>query len=185
MRLARIAPKIAAPKIVGDGGGQGCRPPLRLAVENHWEFEESLMTDKNIPWTGDFRLGSGASTSPAEQAFLRDAERIAEEVAGMSDESVAAYLKAHDLEYLVAPERVDALLASAMNEVRQRRQTAAARSGLSHDSNQDGPDRDGPRTPPFAMRRKDARGNGQQPKEAAAAGNVLRPTFGAPRKPAP
>lgn len=135
------------------------------------ELREQHMADKKNPWTQDFRLGVGEPTTPAEKAFLLDAERIAEEVAGMSDADVADYLVEHDLQDLVAPERVDALVTSALEGVRQRRQAAASA---------DEPTSQGPS---FAIRRRDAepRDNGKQ--SATAGGNVIRPAFTPRRDP--
>jgi hypothetical protein len=130
------------------------------------------MTDKNIPWTGDFHLGAGEPTTPAEKAFLRDAERIAEEVAGMTDADVADYLVEHNLQDLVAPERVDTLVASALEGVRQRRQNAVA-----SDTPSQGPS--------FAVRTKNPGSDGVRNEEKlSAGGNVVRPVFGPRRDPA-
>lgn len=128
------------------------------------------MTDKIFPWSGDFRLGGAGPINPDEEAFLRDAERIAEEVAGMSDADVADYLVEHGLQELVAPDRVDALLASALEGARQRQEGAA-------------PDETG-ELPGFAVRNTRRGDNDPQAHEKlAAGGNVFRPNFGARRDP--
>ncbi len=75
---------------------------------------------KLTSWNLDINATALAAVTPAEQAFLRDAERIALEVADMSEEDVADYLVEHNLQDLVAPERVDALLAKAMEQFRNR-----------------------------------------------------------------
>ncbi len=77
------------------------------------------MTDKDTFWTREFHLNVGHPTTLAEKAFLRDAEKIAQEVAGMSDKDVADYLLEHDLQALVAPERVEMLVTSALQGVHQ------------------------------------------------------------------
>jgi hypothetical protein len=56
--------------------------------------------------------------SPEERKFLEEAEEIGRQVAAMSDEEVAAYIKEHGLEELVKPERVEALIKEAMITVR-------------------------------------------------------------------
>lgn len=134
------------------------------------EHRKALMADKNIPWTGDFSLGTGEPLSPAEQAFLKEAEQIALEVAEMSDADVSDYLVEHNLQDLVAPERVEALLASALKEVRQRQAA--------------GPIDTGPDNMAFAVRAQ-APGSDetQAPQAMAAGGNVVRPAFGTHRNP--
>lgn len=70
----------------------------------------------------DFHLPRREGMTPEEEAFLKDAERIGREVAGWSDEEVAAYNKKHGLQELVTQERVDEILRQAAIEVRKRRQ---------------------------------------------------------------
>ena len=63
-----------------------------------------------------------APLDAAERALLKDAERIAAEVAEMTPAEVADYLVEHDLQELVAPARVDALLIRARERVLRRHQ---------------------------------------------------------------
>jgi hypothetical protein len=53
--------------------------------------------------------------SSAEQAFLEEAELIAQEVAAMTDEEVADYIIDNDLQDLITPERIDAILQDALD----------------------------------------------------------------------
>jgi hypothetical protein len=71
----------------------------------------------------DFPLGS---LSPGEKAFIEKAEQIAREVAAMSSDEVANYIADHNLQHLVAPERIEAILAKAIEnaERRDRKQPA-------------------------------------------------------------
>ncbi len=58
--------------------------------------------------------------SASERAFIAQAEKIAREVAAMSDEAVADYLVEHGLEPLVAGDRIEAILAQAIDGARRR-----------------------------------------------------------------
>lgn len=82
-----------------------------------------------------FAIRRRKGKTPAEQEFLDSSERIAEEVAAWSDEEVAAYLKENDLEHLVTPERIEALLAAATGDT----QKAAAKLVVVWDRDKDKP----------------------------------------------
>jgi hypothetical protein len=69
--------------------------------------------------------GRFGSVTPAEEAFLRQAEQIAREVAAMTDEEVADYIVDNDLQELVAPERIDIVLREAAEEAARHARAAA------------------------------------------------------------
>lgn len=125
------------------------------------------MTDKHNPWTGAFDFGARHAGTPAEEEFLRDAERIATEVAAMSDEEVADYLVEHGLQDLVDAERIEAVLESTLDDARRRR-----------------PEEESSEGPSFAVR-SDPPPATRMSRWAGRVGNVVRPDFGARRDKVP
>lgn len=72
--------------------------------------KEMLKRMQANPWVGAFDFRADQAASEEGRDFLRRAERIAEDVASMSDAEVAADIDKHDLRHLITPERIDALL---------------------------------------------------------------------------
>ena len=71
------------------------------------------MTRKPVDRAALASLQSLGSLSPAERDFIQQAEAIAAEVAAMSDEEVADYIVDNNLQALVAPDRIEAIIADA------------------------------------------------------------------------
>ena len=72
-----------------------------------WVFEPKSRAEK--------RLIERAKMSP-EQAYMESAMGIAEEVSAMSDVEIAAYIEENELTDLVAPERIEAIMAQVFGD---------------------------------------------------------------------